>query len=48
MPDALTAFVVAAMLALAIAWFVLISRALSDRSKAESFFAGSKPPIDPL
>ncbi len=48
MPDALTAFVFAAMLALAIAWFVIISRALSDKPRAEAFFSGSKTPKDRL
>jgi hypothetical protein len=46
MPDALTAFVVAAMLVLAVAWFVIISRALANTSRVESFFFGVKPPED--
>lgn len=48
MPDALTASIAAAMLVLAIAWFVIISRALSDKSKVESFFFGGKTPKDPV
>jgi hypothetical protein len=48
MPDTLTLIVAAAMLVLAIAWFVIISRALSDKTKVESFFFGSKTPKDPV
>ena len=38
----------AAMLGLAIAWFVIISSALLNTSKGESFFFGSKTLKDPL
>ena len=38
----------AAMLGLAIAWFVIISSALQNTSKGESFFFGSKTLKDPL
>jgi hypothetical protein len=48
MPDALTAFVASAMLVLAIAWFVVISRAMANTAKVESFFFGVKPPEDPV
>ena len=48
MPDTLSAFVAAAMLVLAIAWFVIISRALAGKSKVESFFFGGKTPKDPV
>ncbi len=48
MPDTLTAFVVAAMLALAIVWFVIISKALSDKPKAKAFFSRNKTPKDTL
>lgn len=46
MPDALTAFIVAAMLVLAIAWFVIISRALPDKIRTEAFFSRNKTPKD--
>ncbi len=36
------------MLALAIAWFVIISKALSDKPKVEAFFFSGKTPKDPV
>jgi len=48
MPDTLTALVAAAMLALAIVWFMIISKALSDKPKAKAFFSRNKTPKDTL
>jgi len=48
MPANFTLIVSAAMLALAIVWFVIIFRALSNKATVESFFFGRKTPKDPL
>ncbi len=48
MPDTLTALVAAAMLVLAIVWFMIISKALSDKPKAKAFFSRNKTPKDTL